>query len=211
MRAPILVIAALAAAGCTSNDLRENQAAVGAATGALLGAGIGVLAGGDDRRNAVIGAGIGAIAGAAVGDYLQRQEEELNQDLAGTGATVQNDGESLLVTLPATVTFAVDSAAIQPSMIPALTDFAQTLRQYPESYVDVVGHTDSTGAEAYNQDLSERRADSAATFLASRGVRRERLVAYGYGETRPVATNETEAGRAANRRVEVRITPITQG
>ncbi len=210
MRKFVVLAAALAMAGCTQEQLRENRVAVGAASGALLGAGVGVLAGGDDRRNALIGAGIGALAGAAVGDYLDRQEAELNEDLAGTGATVENDGQSLLVTLPATVTFAVDSASIQPAMMPALTDFAETLRAYPESYVDVIGHTDSTGSEAYNQRLSERRAESTATFLASRGVRRERLVAFGYGETRPIATNETEEGRAANRRVEIRITPLTQ-
>jgi outer membrane protein OmpA-like peptidoglycan-associated protein len=211
MRHVVLLAAALAAAGCTQQQLRENRVAVGAATGAALGAGLGVLAGGDDRRNALVGAGISMLAGAAVGDYLRRQEAELNEDLAGTGATVTNDGESLLVTLPATVTFAVDSAAIQPAMMPALTDFAETLRAYPESYVDVIGHTDSTGSEAYNQRLSEQRANSAATFLASRGVRRERLVAYGFGETRPVASNDTEQGRAANRRVEVRIVPLTAG
>jgi outer membrane protein OmpA-like peptidoglycan-associated protein len=207
----VLLAAALAAAGCTQQQLQENRVAVGAAAGAALGAGLGVLAGGDDRRNALVGAGIGMLAGAAVGGYLQEQEAALNEDLAGTGATVENDGQSLLVTLPATVTFAVDSAAIQPAMMPALTDFAETLRQYPQSYVDVIGHTDSTGSAEYNQRLSERRAESTATFLASRGVRRERLVAYGYGETRPVASNDTPEGRAANRRVEVRITPLTEG
>jgi len=164
---------------------------------------------GDDRRNAAVGAGIGAVAGGAVGAYLTRQEADLNEDLAGTGATVVNTGDQLIVTLPENVTFAVDSATIQPRFTDTLREFAFTLQTYPSTLIDVVGHTDSTGASAYNQRLSEARATSVLEFLAAEGVKRERMVAVGRGESQPVASNATVQGRAANRRVEIVITPVT--
>ncbi|TVQ54458.1 MAG: OmpA family protein [Rhodobacteraceae bacterium] len=211
-RKTVLAVAAVAfAAACTQQQLSENRVAVGAAAGAALGAGVGLLFGGDDRRNALVGAGIGALAGAAVGDYLRRQEQDLNRDLAGTGATVVNTGDALLVTMPHDVTFAFGSASLQPEFVPTLTEFAATLRRYPESFVDVIGHTDNVGSAAFNQRLSEQRAQTVADFLIGRGVQRERVVAYGFGLTQPIATNATEEGRARNRRVEIRITPFTQG
>ncbi|MFN3613997.1 MAG: OmpA family protein [Rubrimonas sp.] len=202
-----LVVAMLA--GCTQQQASENRVPIGAAAGAALGAAAGLLVGGNDRRNALVGAGIGALAGAAVGDYLNRQQRELEQDLAGTGATVVNTGDALLITLPENITFAVDSSTVQPQFMAALSDMAQTLRAYPQSYVDVIGHTDSTGSAAYNQQLSERRAQAVANVLISRGVQRERIVAYGFGETQPIADNNTPQGRAMNRRVEIRVTPFT--
>jgi outer membrane protein OmpA-like peptidoglycan-associated protein len=211
MRIAILVAAAAATvlAGCEGGVGGVDPRAAGALGGAALGAAAGLLVGGDDRLNAAVGAGVGAVAGLAVGEYLRRQQEQMEQDLAGTGATVTNTGQSLIVSLPSNVTFAVDSAQIDARFVEPLTDFAMTLRNYPSSLVDVVGHTDSTGAEEYNQRLSEARARSVADFFAARGVQRERLVAYGFGETRPITTNDTPEGRAQNRRVEVTITPIT--
>ena len=189
----------------------ENQRAlIGTATGAAVGAGIGALAGDDDRRNALIGAGIGALAGGAVGTYLDRQQRALEQDLAGTGAEVERVGNELLVTLPSNVTFATDSAQIQSQFYPALNQVAATLNQYPESYLDIIGHTDSTGTDEYNQALSERRAASVANYFRSQGVLPQRLAAYGMGESEPVASNATPEGRQANRRVELRIVPLTQ-
>ena len=189
----------------------DNQRAlIGTATGAALGAGIGALAGDDDRQNALIGAGIGALAGGAVGTYLDRQQRALEQDLAGTGAEVERVGNELLVTLPSNVTFATDSAQIQSQFYPALNQVAATLNEYPQSYLDIIGHTDSTGTDEYNQALSERRAAAVANYFRSQGVLPQRLAAYGMGETEPVATNETPAGRQANRRVELRIVPLTQ-
>lgn len=192
--------------------VQDNQrTAIGAAAGAAIGAAAGTLVGGDDRRNALIGAGIGLLAGAAVGQYLDQQQRELEQSLAGTGAEVERQGDQLLVNLPSEITFAVDSAKVQPQFRPALQEVAATFQKYPQSYVDVIGHTDSTGSTEYNQTLSERRARAVSNFLKKRGVNEARLATFGQGETQPVAENTTEAGRQANRRVELRITPATQG
>ncbi len=150
------------------------------------------------------------LAGAAVGQYLDQQQRELEQNLAGTGAQVTRQGDQLLVNFPASVTFATDSAQIRPEFYPTLNDVAATLQRYPQSYIDVVGHTDSTGSEQYNQGLSEQRAQSVANYLRSRGVAPARIAAYGMGETQPIATNATAQGRQANRRVEVRIIPATR-
>jgi len=214
MKRALIAVSALALLGaCAQQPGGEtSQAAgvgIGAVTGAAIGAGLGLLVGGDDRRNAAVGAGIGAVAGGAVGAYLTRQEADLNEDLAGTGATVVNTGDQLIVTLPENVTFAVDSATIQPRFTDTLREFAFTLQTYPSTLIDVVGHTDSTGSAAYNQRLSEARATSVLEFLAAEGVKRERMVAVGRGESQPVASNATVQGRAANRRVEIVITPVT--
>lgn len=198
----------VALAGCEGIQQHPNTAG-GAAIGALVGAAAGTLVGGNDRRNALVGAGIGLLAGAAIGSYLDQQQRELNADLAGTGAEVSRDGDALLVTMPAGITFDVDSARIKPQFYGPLDRMAATLRKYPQSYIDVIGHTDSTGDPGYNQQLSERRAGAVQNRLVSRGVNRARMAAYGQGERQPVATNATTAGRAANRRVEVRIVPAT--
>jgi outer membrane protein OmpA-like peptidoglycan-associated protein len=197
--------------GC-ADTVRENpNTAGGALIGALGGAAIGTLFGGSDRRNALVGAGVGLLAGAAVGQYLDRQERELQNDLAGTGAVVTRDGDALLVSFPSNVTFAVDSSQIRPEFYNTLDDVSVTLNRYPQSYLDIVGHTDSTGTEAYNQSLSERRAGSVSGYFRGRGVDPVRIVSYGAGETQPVASNADSAGRQQNRRVELKITPATQG
>jgi len=204
----IALVASVALSGCSTVE-NNPRTAGGAAAGAVAGAVLGTLVGGDDRRNALVGAGIGLLAGAAVGQYLDQQQRELEQNLQGTGADVYRVGDELRVALPAGVTFDVDSAAIKPGFQRPLSDVAATLRSYPESYIDVIGHTDSSGSAEYNQGLSERRARSVADALVSRGVQPVRLAAYGVGETQPVASNETPEGRAANRRVELRIIPAT--
>jgi len=196
--------------GCQT--VRDNpNTAGGALLGALGGAVAGTLVTKHDRTGALIGAGIGLLAGAAVGQYLDNQERELRQDLAGTGAEVSRDGEALLVNFPSNVTFDVNSAAIRPGFYRTLDDVSATLNRYPESYLDVIGHTDSTGSEAYNQALSERRAGSVSNHFRSRGVVPARIAAYGQGENQPIASNATASGRQENRRVELRITPATQG
>ncbi len=197
--------------GCAENVRNNPNTAGGAIIGALGGAAIGTLFGGDDRSNALIGAGIGLLAGAAVGQYMDRQERDLRDDLAGTGAEVNRDGDSLLVSFPANVTFGVDSSAIRPGFYRTLDDVSGTLNRYPQSYLDVVGHTDSTGSEAYNQSLSERRAGSVSNYFRSRGVEPARIASYGMGETQPIASNADSYGRQQNRRVELRITPATRG
>jgi len=204
----IALAAGVALSGCATVE-NNPRTAGGAAAGAVGGAVLGTLVGGDDRRNALVGAGIGLLAGAAVGQYLDQQQRDLERDLQGTGANVYRVGDELRVALPAGVTFDVDSATIGPGFQRPLSDVAATLRSYPKSYIDIIGHTDSTGSAEYNQGLSERRADAVAEALTRRGVRPVRIAAYGVGETQPVATNETPAGRAANRRVEIRIIPAT--
>lgn len=208
----ILIAATCCVALVGCETVQENKrTAIGAGAGAAAGAALGTLVGGNDRRNALVGAGIGLLAGAAVGQYLDQQQRDLETSLAGTGAEVERQGDQLLVTMPSEVTFASDSAQIQPQFYGALNNVAATLQQYPSSYLDVVGHTDSQGEEAYNQRLSERRARSVADYLISRGVNPARVATYGQGETQPVASNETPDGRQANRRVELLITPATQG
>jgi outer membrane protein OmpA-like peptidoglycan-associated protein len=206
---PALVAIAMAA-GCAQPSPDAQRVGIGAAAGAALGAGVGLLFGGSDRRNALIGAGIGAIAGAAAGDYLNRQQRRLEQDLAGTGATVTNTGQQLIVTLPDTVTFDVGSSTVRPQFLPDLTEVATSLRAEPSSFIDVIGHTDSTGSAEFNKALSVRRAQAVADLLIARGVQRERVAAFGQGFSQPVATNDTPEGRAQNRRVEIRITPFVQ-
>ncbi len=210
-KAIIVAVSGSMLVGCAENVRNNPNTAGGAIIGALGGAAIGTLFGGDDRRNALIGAGIGMLAGAAVGQYMDRQERELREDLAGTGAEVNRDGDSLLVSFPANVTFGVDSSAIRPGFYRTLDDVCGTLNRYPQSYLDVVGHTDSTGSEAYNQSLSERRAGSVSNYFRSRGVEPARIASYGMGETQPVASNADSYGRQQNRRVELRITPATRG
>lgn len=202
--------ASLLLAGCQNVQSNPNTAG-GALLGALGGAAVGAAVTRHNARGALIGAGIGLLAGAAVGQYLDNQQRDLERSLAGTGATVDRDGNALLVTFPAQVTFASGSSQIMPGFYRTLDDVSNTLNQYPQSYLDVVGHTDSEGSEAFNQDLSERRANAVANYFRSRGVLPDRIAPYGMGETQPVASNATPAGRQANRRVELRIIPATQG
>lgn len=208
-RTLIALTCCTALVGCET-AANNQRALIGGGLGAAAGAALGTLVGGNDRRNALVGAGIGLLAGAAVGAYLDDQQRELEAGLAGSGADIQRVGDQLYVTLPAGVTFATDSATIQPQFQGPLDRVAQTLNQYPQSYIDVVGHTDSQGDEAYNQALSERRAQSVSSFLISRGVAPARLATYGLGETQPIADNGTASGRQANRRVNLIITPATQ-
>ncbi|MEM7269307.1 MAG: OmpA family protein [Pseudomonadota bacterium] len=208
------IVLALAAAGmlagCADGRQPGPRAGAGAAIGAVVGAVTGVLIARDDRVGGLVGAGIGAVAGAAIGDYLDRQQEELEKNLEGTGATVTNTGEELLVNLPESITFDFDRADIKPEFYDALGKVSSTLNNYEESLIDIVGHTDSVGSDEYNQRLSQRRADAVSSFMQGRGVISQRIVAYGQGETNPVATNDTESGRAQNRRVELIISPVTE-
>ncbi|GAN00434.1 outer membrane lipoprotein omp16 precursor [alpha proteobacterium U9-1i] len=198
-------------AACTTTDMvtgerTRNNTGTGAILGALGGAALGTLAGGDDRRNALIGAGIGALAGAGIGQYMDRQEQNLRERLAGSGVGVTRVSQSqIMLNFPADLTFDFNRDAVKSQFVPTLGQVASVLSEYPQTTVDVYGHADSVGADAYNQDLSERRAMNVSSVLMSGGVIRQRLIATGYGETRPVADNSTDTGRARNRRVEVYI------
>jgi outer membrane protein OmpA-like peptidoglycan-associated protein len=219
MKKSRLLISSLAAvslvglSGCVTDpntgERHVSRTAIGGVGGAGLGYLLGGLLGGKTAR--IVGAGIGGVAGGAVGYQLDQQIRELDEATAGSGIDVSEtpDGTGILVNLP-DVTFAVDSTVISPSFRAGLDEVASSLQKYPNSLVDVMGHTDSTGSDAHNLDLSRRRAESVANYLTSRGVSRARLETIGYGEQYPVADNTTEQGRAQNRRVEIRITPISQ-
>ena len=211
-----LSISALAlASGCTTNPETGNRviskAAIGGVGGVVGGYLLGDLIGGKrDRTEKIIGAGLGGLAGAGIGYYMDEQEKKLRAQTAGSGIDVTRDGDNLILNMPSNVTFATDSAAIQPQFQRTLSDVANTLSQYEKSYIDVYGHTDSTGSDSYNQSLSERRAESVANYLSNAGVQRARLATRGFGESQPIASNSTEEGRAANRRVELKVVPIRE-
>jgi outer membrane protein OmpA-like peptidoglycan-associated protein len=188
-----------------------SKAAIGGVGGALGGYLLGDLIGGRrDRTEKIVGAGIGAVAGAGVGYYMDEQEKKLRQQTAGTGVNVIRDGDNLVLDMPSEITFGVDSSNIDPGFRNTLDQVSLTLKQYEKTYVDVMGHTDSTGSDAYNQALSERRASAVADYLSSRGVQSARLATRGYGESQPKASNLDAAGRSANRRVEIRLVPVTE-
>ena len=181
--------------------------------GAVVGAGIGALLGavtGDNRderiRNAAIGAVIGGGLGAAGGANLDRQEAELRSQL-GSNVGIVNNGQSLVVTLPQDILFAVDSTALTGALQNDLFSVAASLNRYPDTTVNVIGHTDNTGAASYNQDLSQRRAQAVASVLINAGVTPVRIRSIGRGEDSPIASNLTPEGRQQNRRVEIIITP----
>ena len=187
-----------------------SKAAIGGVGGALGGYLLGDLIGGRrDRTEKIVGAGIGAVAGAGVGYYMDEQEKKLRQQTAGTGVNVIRDGDNLVLDMPSEITFGVDSSNIDPGFRNTLDQVSLTLKQYEKTYVDVMGHTDSTGSDAYNQALSERRASAVADYLSSRGVQSARVATRGYGESQPKASNLDAAGRSANRRVEIRLVPVT--
>ena len=209
----IAVAAATALLGaCTTDPFTGQQqvskTAAGAGLGALAGAGVGLLAGGDDRRNALIGAGIGALAGGGIGLYMDRQEAKLRAQLQGTGVSVTRVGDQIILNMPSNITFPTDEDQVLAGFYPTLSSVALVLKEYNQTLVDVYGHTDDTGSDAYNQGLSQRRALSVANFLSGQGVDGRRFVVTGFGESRPIASNANDAGRAQNRRVEIQLTPL---
>jgi outer membrane protein OmpA-like peptidoglycan-associated protein len=206
---------ALATTACvtdpTTGKKHISKAAIGGVGGALGGYLLGDLVGGKrDRTEKIVGAGIGAVAGAGIGAYMDAQEKKLREKTAGTGVDVVRDGDNLLLRMPSGITFAYDSDAVQPQFQPTLNEVASVLTQYPKTYIDIYGHTDADGSEAYNQGLSERRATSVQNYLAAKGVQSVRMATKGYGETQPIASNETAEGKAQNRRVEIKIVPVTE-
>ncbi|MBB5744433.1 OmpA family protein [Brevundimonas variabilis] len=196
-----------------SSTPTRNNTATGAIAGGLGGALLGYLTntsnGEQGRRNALIGAGVGALGGAAVGSYMDRQQRAMEAELSGSGVGVARQGDNLVLRMPSDVTFATNQSNIEPRFEATLADVAGVLRQYDRSVVDIVGHTDSSGGDAINQPLSERRAISVADALIREGVIRERLFVAGRSANEPVASNATVEGRAQNRRVEILIRPFT--
>ena len=217
VRAIIAGVVLSTLAGCYtydpySGDKKVSDTTKGAGIGAAVGAVAGLLTGGNaaaHRKNALIGAGIGALAGGAVGNYMDRQEAKLRSQLAGTGVSVTRMGDNITLNMPGNITFKSDSAELDPSFYKVLNSVNIVVKKYNKTVVEVAGHTDSTGAAEYNQQLSERRANSVAQYLENQGLATNRVVTIGAGETRPVADNSTPEGRAANRRVELTLTPLT--
>ncbi|WP_314817358.1 MULTISPECIES: OmpA family protein [Sphingopyxis] len=212
----IAAASGLTLAGCVTDpetgQKRISNTAIGGIGGALGGYLLGDLIGGrSDRTEKIVGAGIGAVAGAGVGYYMDQQEKKLRERTAGTGIDVDRQGDELVLNMPGDVTFDYNSAVVKGQFRGALDNVASTLAEFPSTYIDVYGHTDSTGSDAYNQGLSERRAASVADYLAGRGIQRARMATIGYGETQLKCTPErTEADYQCNRRVEIRIAPVTQ-
>ncbi len=221
MKKAIILASAIALASCqTTTDpltgqAQTNNTAGGAALGALAGAATGLLIardkGGKDQRNAaLIGAGIGALVGGGIGNYMDQQEEELRRQLRNSGVSVSRAGNQIILNMPGNITFASDDAALNPNFYNVLDSVAIVLAKYERTLLDIDGHTDSTGSEQYNQQLSEARAVAVGQYLNQRGIDARRLRIIGYGETRPITDNSTEIGRQQNRRVEIRISPLQQ-
>jgi len=195
-----------------TREEKTSNATKGAVMGAAAGAAVGLISGDDSaerKKRALILAGVGAVAGGGVGYYMDQQEMKLRQQLEGTGVSVTRIGDNITLNMPGNVTFGFDSGDISADFYPVLNSVDVVLKEFDKTFVEVAGHTDSTGSAQYNQGLSERRAQSVAAYLESRQVRPERLITVGAGEDHPVANNATSDGQALNRRVEITIVPIT--
>ena len=213
-----LLIAASTAvllAGCASQNPYDNQppssnkTATYGGLGALAGAAAGALISHDDRgKGALIGAAIGGASGAGYGYYADKQEAELRQSMQGTGVEVQRQGDQIKLIMPGNITFATDSSEIVSNFYAPLNNLASSFKQFNQNSIEIVGFTDSTGSRQYNMDLSQRRAQSVATYLTAQGVDGSRLSTRGAGPDQPIASNATADGRAQNRRVEVNLRPL---
>jgi len=195
-----------------TNETQTSKAIIGAGAGALAGAVVGLITGDDSRdrrKKALIGAGLGALTGGAVGYYMDVQEAKLRQTLSGTGVSITRDGDNLILNMPSNITFSVGSSNINSQFFNVLNSVNLVVKEYNKTLIEIQGHTDSSGSDAFNQTLSEKRASAVADYFASRQIDPLRLATYGHGENYPVASNETEQGRQANRRVEIVLVPIS--
>ena len=214
-----LIAVAVFMSGCETLDpytgeTKTSAATKGAIIGAVSGAVVGLVSGDDSverRQRALLGAGIGALAGGGIGYYMDRQEAKLREELAGTGVSVYRNGDNITLNMPGNVTFATNSADLSPRFFDVLGSVSKVITEFDQTVVEVAGHTDSTGTHSHNQGLSERRAESVARYLGTHGVMRERLITVGMGEEMPVADNSTADGRQLNRRVEITMVPLTAG
>ena len=213
-----LALAAGLAAGCQTTDpysgeSKTSRSTYGALIGAGAGAAIGMISGRDAkqrRERVLIGAGVGALSGGAVGAYQDRQENELRAQMKDSGVTVTRKGDDIVLNMPGNITFRTASADLNAQFYKVLDGVALVAKKYDKTILEVAGHTDNVGGEAYNKQLSQRRADSVAQYLETKGVAQARIMTAAGGEDHPIASNATETGRAQNRRVEVTIAPIKQ-
>ena len=206
---PISLACALTLSACTDPSMigSENRTRDGAILGGALGAMAGILSSDDNAKGAAIGGAIGAGIGGVIGNQLDAQAADLESSLNSDGIEIVNTGDRLIVTMPDDLLFEVDSAVVRADLRVELRALADSLIKFPDTTVDVIGHTDNTGAASYNQELSARRASSVTAVLIDSGVTSSRLRSYGVGEDQPVASNLTPEGRAQNRRVEIVIRP----
>jgi outer membrane protein OmpA-like peptidoglycan-associated protein len=213
-----LLATSVAITGCSTinpytGEKQTSKAASGAAIGAAVGALIGIATSDsakERKERALKGAGIGAITGGGVGVYMDVQEAKLRQKLEGAGVSVTRDGDNIILNMPGNITFATNQSSLQEGFKPTLDAVAEVLKEYEKTMIQVGGHTDSTGGDQYNLLLSKQRAQSVSSALMEFGVQPVRIDTVGFGETQPIASNSTDAGRAANRRVELTLLPLTE-
>jgi outer membrane protein OmpA-like peptidoglycan-associated protein len=208
-----MLAATLALPACTTTnpytgEEEVNKTSKGAGIGALAGIATAILVGGS-RKTLLLGAGIGALAGGGVGYYMDKQADKLRLQLQSTGVSVTRNGDNIILNMPGNVTFATSSSNISADFYKVLDSVALVLNEYDKTYVDIIGHTDSTGELQYNQTLSEARASSVARYLESQKVVSQRVITRGVGPAQPIASNDTPDGRSLNRRVEIVLTPLT--
>lgn len=205
----ISAVSAALLAGCGPNG-EMTRAEQGAIIGAIGGAVVGKNTGDKDKGHTVAGAVVGGLAGAAIGNYMDQQEAALRQQLQGTGVQVQRQDNNIVLTMPDAITFDFGRADVKPQFYGVLNNLANTLNQFPDTRIQIAGHTDNVGSDASNLQLSQQRANGVRAYLASTGVAAQRMQAVGYGESRPVADNSSDYGRAQNRRVEITLIPVQQ-
>ena len=215
---PVVAISALVFSNCTTTNpytgaQQVSKLAAGSGAGAIGGAILGAVIGnntgsGDAKKGALYGAGVGAAGGAGIGYYMDKQEAKIREQLNNSGVSVTRSGNDIILNLPENITFDSGSSSLRGSSYSTLKSVALVLKEYQKTTIAIGGYTDSDGSSSYNQGLSERRASSVGNYLGSQGVSGSRLNARGYGESSPVASNSNAAGKAQNRRVELRIEPI---
>lgn len=219
LRLMSLLLSLLFLFGCATDPYTNETKASNTANYALLGAVGGAIVGHlssrdqerrDQLRARLIGAGVGAIAGAAVGSYMDEQERELRKKLRDSQVGVIRSGETIILNMPNNISFNVNQATLKPDFFDILESVAIIAKRYPNTIIEIAGHTDNTGAESYNQNLSERRANSVSAYLQGLRLDPRRLSTLGFGENRPIADNSTQQGRALNRRVELTLIPLSQ-
>jgi len=213
LTASLIALQACTTVNPYTRETQTSKAAQGAAIGAAVGAIIGIATSDSKRKRkerALKGAGIGAIAGGGVGYYMDVQEAKLRQRLEQTGVSITREGDNIILNMPSNITFEVDKSTVKPDFVEVLKSVALILKKYKSTMIEVAVHTDSTGSESYNQMLSQQRAQAVSNILISNGVEPVRIDTVGYGETRPIASNATAAGRQQNRRVELTLLPYVE-
>jgi outer membrane protein OmpA-like peptidoglycan-associated protein len=211
-----LAVAIAATACTTTNPYTGEEQAARATRNAWIVAAAGAAAGlmtGDSsmerKKRALVGAGVGALAGAGVGAYMDRQEARLRAELERTGVSVTRNGDNITLNMPGNITFATNSADLNAGFYDVLNSVSLVLDEFDQTVIEVAGHTDNTGTNEYNQQLSQRRASSVAAYLRTRHILAERMIEIGMGEERPIADNTSDGGRQANRRVELTLVPLS--